>query len=351
MQLQLQLQKLPIATSTHKSRIPSHADMGKSNLSDTANVQFYKSVVAGSVSGLTVRFIISPLDVLKIRLQLKRNSPTSHLKAISAWSTIKSVVADEGFFAFWKGNLPAEIMYLVYGGVQFSSYSFLKQHLTAFSQQQQQQQSRLFNSNFNPFANREFISLVSGGVSGCLATVTSYPFDTLRTRLAADKTRGFNKLMHTIITIYRTETIKGFYEGLAPTIYQVFINTGISFWSYGKLREYQEHYQLKKDSLFIPVSGFLAGAFGKGVTFPLDSIKRRLQIKGSGNLRAMADYQYLVLDSALYNSKNLIKIAARIFQVEGILGFYRGFGIAIVKSAPASSLSFTFYELCMHYLH
>ncbi|GMM33471.1 thiamine transporter [Saccharomycopsis crataegensis] len=306
--------------------------MGKSSL-ETSDSLFYKPVIAGSLSGMAVRFVISPLDVVKIRLQLERNMKNN--QSTTATNVIKSILRKEGALAFWKGNLPAEIMYLLYGGTQFSAYSFVKN--TAMK---------------DSGIPKDFQSLICGGLSGCTATIVSYPFDTLRTRLAADKHKGFNHILKVIDDIRTKESARGFYQGLKPTIYQVFILTGLSFWTYNRLREFQQEYEKinDKDSMIIPISGFIAGCFSKAAVFPLDSVKRRLQVRGSSSLTKQNEYRHLAAQKDVYNSKNIWKIWTRIVQTEGLIGLYRGCGIAIIKSGPASSLSFTFYEFFMRYL-
>lgn len=233
---------------------------------------------------------------------------------------------NEGVLGFWKGNLPAEIMYLIYGGVQFSSYTAIKKKL----------------SSAGP---HDLVSLISGGLSGTIATAISYPFDTIRTRLAADSTKGFQNLGNIIRKVYAQESIYGFYGGIRPTIYQIFLGTATSFWTYEKLRQLQGVGGF--ETAIVPASGFLAGSVSKLVTFPLDSIKRRLQVTGSSRLLEQGGYTYLKKGSY---SSNLFTVAYKIIRNEGVLSLYRGAGLTLVKSGIATSLSFSMYELVVGYL-
>src|SRR3954469_15696439 len=77
------------------------------------------------------RFVIAPLDVVKIRLQLQTHSlsdPLSHrdLKGSPIYKgilpTLKHILREEGVAGLWKGNIPAELMYVAYGAIQFTTY-------------------------------------------------------------------------------------------------------------------------------------------------------------------------------------------------------------------------------------
>src|SRR5271170_3920850 len=77
------------------------------------------TAIAGGLAGLTSRFVIAPLDVIKIRLQLQTRRGTTYRSAIHA---SKTIVAQEGLTALWKGNIPAELLYVSYSMVQFVAY-------------------------------------------------------------------------------------------------------------------------------------------------------------------------------------------------------------------------------------
>lgn len=125
------------------------------------------TAVAGGLAGLTSRFVIAPLDVIKIRLQLQSRPGTTYRGAIHAGKTI---VAREGLTALWKGNIPAELLYVSYSMVQFVAYR--ETHI-------------LLEKAGYPKSYRSFIA---GASAGICATVVTYPLDLLRTRFAAQGT-------------------------------------------------------------------------------------------------------------------------------------------------------------------
>ena len=82
-------------------------------------------VLSGAVAGLVSRFCIAPLDVLKIRLQLQYHSLSDPLterlpKAPTGVIIVaRDILRHEGITGFWKGNIPADGLYLSYGAIQF----------------------------------------------------------------------------------------------------------------------------------------------------------------------------------------------------------------------------------------
>ena len=98
----------------------------KASNKTTDNLFWWENVVSGAVSGLVTRFFISPLDVVKIRLQVQGAGPPKYQNTLHAF---KLILAEEGIRGLWKGNLSAEYMYLLYGSIQFYSYERSKAFL------------------------------------------------------------------------------------------------------------------------------------------------------------------------------------------------------------------------------
>lgn len=82
-------------------------------------------------------------------------------------------------------------------------------------------------------------------------------------------------------------------------------------------------------------SGLIAGIVSKAATMPLDVIKKRLQVQCPERA------SFLVQSSAYGGVCDVIR---RIFNTEGFRGFFKGLPISLIKSAPATAISFvTFY--------
>lgn len=269
-----------------------------------------EALLAGMISGAVSRAIIAPLDTVKIRLQLL----TSELKSSpGTFKTATNIIKFEGFRALWKGNVPAELMYILYGAAQFGSYSTLNGAIADIE------------SSLRVTIAPSIHSLLVGSGAGLFSTLTTYPLDLLRTRLAANSEREFLSMMKTVRSIAATNGLKGFFVGFGPAAVSVTANTGLMFWAYDILRTFASKYE---GIPFVEgLCGFTAGLVAKAITFPLDTIRKRLQM-----LRASSTFE----------------LCGGIMKREGILGFYKGFGVSVLKTAPTSALSMYFYEYSLH---
>lgn len=261
---------------------------------------------------LTVRGVTAPLDTIKIRLQLQQ---TAYKDRLSAVKILSQLLKKEGVLALWKGNVPAEIMYILYGATQFASYSYFSKTLSGIEES--------YNFNLGGASH----SLLVGTAAGSTSTVVTYPFDFLRTRLAANSTNEFISMTKSIRGVYAKEGVRGFFAGLKPAVLSVASTTGLLFWSYELARDLSVEY---KDVPFIEgFCGFAAGAIAKGLTFPLDTLRKRIQM-----------YTVHHKTKAVNSFTLLRHIVAR----EGMIGLYKGFGISVLKTAPTTAVTMFFYE-------
>jgi solute carrier family 25 thiamine pyrophosphate transporter 19 len=291
-------------------------------------------ILAGGVAGLVSRFCIAPLDVIKIRLQLQTHSlsdPRSHqgiqgptYKGILP--SLKTIVSQEGITGLWKGNIPAELLYVCYGGAQFTSYRSISQLQAALPYR-------------FPSAVESFIS---GAGAGAIATTATYPLDLLRTRFAAQGSEKiYASLLGSIRDIARDEGSRGFFRGVGAANFQIVPYMGLFFATYEALR-------LQIGTTHLPygsgdaTAGVLASVFAKTVVFPLDLVRKRLQVQGPTRSR------YVHRNIPEY--RGVVRTLRTILRMEGVRGAYRGLTVSLVKAAPASAVTMWTYERVLHFL-
>ena len=307
-------------------------------------------VVAGAVAGLvsryecctdsalkscatdrsSSRFCIAPLDVLKIRLQLHYHSlvdPVSNtLRPAGVVSVARDIFKHEGITGFWKGNIPAEGLYLSYGAVQFLAYRSATQAIETFAEDR--------NTRVPGTAK----SFLAGAVAGMAATTTTYPLDLLRTRFAAQGTeRVCAGLAASVRGIMRNEGYTGFFRGLSAGIGQVVPYMGLFFALYEGLKAPLSTVQLPFGS-GDAIAGVTASVISKSAVFPLDTVRKRLQIQGPTRTRYAGGAKIPVYD------RGVLGAIGTIVQKEGARGLYRGLTVSLIKAAPASAVTMWTYE-------
>jgi solute carrier family 25 thiamine pyrophosphate transporter 19 len=277
--------------------------------------------------------VIAPLDVVKIRLQLQTHSlsdPLSHsadrLRGSPIYKgtlpTLKHIFREEGISGLWKGNIPAELLYVSYSAIQFTTYRTITLALQT-----------TVGEHRMPATVESFIA---GASAGAVSTTATYPLDLLRTRFAAQGTeRVYTSLLASIRDIARHEGPKGFFQGLGAGVGQIIPYMGIFFATYETLR-------LPLGNLEMPfgsgdaAAGILASVIAKTGVFPFDLIRKRLQVQGPTRER------YVHRNIPAY--KGVFRTLREIVRNEGKRGLYRGLTVSLFKAAPASAVTMWTYE-------
>ncbi|KAL8881495.1 MAG: hypothetical protein Q9192_007785 [Flavoplaca navasiana] len=186
-------------------------------------------------------------------------------------------------------------------------------------------------------------TFLSGASAGATATSLTYPLDLLRTRFAAQgRDRIYPNLRSSVVDIARTEGSKGFFQGLSPAVGQVVPYMGLFFSIYEVLRPSLAGISLPLGS-GDACAGILSGVLAKSGVFPLDLIRKRLQVQGPMRAR-YAGGSIPVYEGVFATGRVIV-------GKEGWRGLYRGLGISLVKSAPASAITMWTYEHALKVLH
>lgn len=279
--------------------------------------------------------MISPLDVIKIRLQLQSHSlsdPLTHPLSKGGpiykgtLSTLKTILKEEGLTGLWKGNIPAEAMYVAYGGVQFLSYRSATQALNLLPDEY-----KLPGTG---------ISFIAGAVAGTAATTATYPLDLLRTRFAAQgNERVYSSLLASVRDISRHEGPRGFFRGLGAGVSQIVPYMGLFFSFYELLKPVFAGVTMPLGSLGSgdALAGVCASVMSKTVVFPLDTVRKRLQVQGPTRAK------YVHRNIPVYET-GVVGTLRVILAREGLRGLYRGLTVGLLKAAPASAVTMWTYE-------
>ncbi|KAJ8663390.1 hypothetical protein O0I10_000629 [Lichtheimia ornata] len=302
----------------------------------------YEAAFCGATAGIVSRFATAPLDVLKIRLQLqphrtefqllKGTGKTSNgIKYARMLPALKMILREEGIRGLYKGNLAAEYLYLLYNAVEFCAYREIELAVEKMDAQ-----------NKLPRSAKTFMA---GMFAGSVATAATYPLDLLRTRFAMQGTKKhYTGIVQAVRLIHQTEGIRGFYWGVWPAIVQIMPYMGMVFMTYDgfatafeKARE-NKILSEKHKPIHDAASGALAGVISKSVVYPMDVVRKRLQVQGPYRK------DYVIQSIPEYASRSWIKCMRLIAEQEGVSSLYKGLNVALIKVAPAISLTFFVYE-------
>lgn len=212
-------------------------------------------------------------------------------------------------------------MYLIYGAVQFTAYRTTTQALSTLS----------------PRLPQPVESFISGATAGGIATTSAYPLDLLRTRFAAQGTqRVYESLLSSVRDIAQNEGGRGFFRGCSAAVGQIVPYMGLFFATYESLRPVMATVDHLPFGSGDAAAGVVASVTAKTGVFPLDLVRKRLQVQGPTRSR------YVHRNIPEYHG--VFKTISLILKTQGIRGLYRGLTVSLVKAAPASAVTMWTYE-------
>lgn len=270
--------------------------------------------------------------MVKIRLQLQTHSLSDPLTCDGIkgptyrgiWGTLRTIRRQEGIRALWKGNIPAELLYVCYGGIQFVAYRGTSQLLSTAP------------VKIPPSAE----SFISGAAAGAAGTTVTYPLDLLRTRFAAQGTEKiYSGLLGALRDIQKHEGWRGFFRGVTAANGQIIPYMGLFFSSYEAFHQLLGGTTLPLSS-GDAMAGVLASVFAKTAVFPLDLVRKRLQVQGPTRTK------YIHTNIPEY--RGVARSLLQIHRKEGVRGMYRGLTVSLMKTAPASAITMWVYERTLH---
>ncbi|KAG9103289.1 hypothetical protein FRC06_011481 [Ceratobasidium sp. 370] len=336
--------------------------------------------VAGGIAGAASRTVVSPLERLKIILQVQPTGPNSAYKGV--WPSLVKMWREEGWRGMMAGNGINCLRIVPYSAVQFTTYEKLK---------------KLFTSNGTVPLDTP-TRLLAGALAGITSVTTTYPLDLVRSRLSiasasirvptpaaatapavasagssgvstgavgavtmSARARNMSTLLQrqspipghpaplrepvpsmwgmTLKVMREEGGIRGLYRGLIPTAVGVAPYVGINFAAYERLRQIITPEGGDYGAPRKLLCGALAGSISQTLTYPFDVLRRKMQVVGMSN--GMLGYKY----------NGAIDALRTIVRVEGVAGLYRGLWPNLLKVAPSIATSFFTYETVKEFLH
>ncbi|XP_042238756.1 ADP/ATP translocase 3-like [Homarus americanus] len=267
-------------------------------------LSFLKDFLAGGIAAAISKTAVAPIERVKLLLQVQAAS-----RQISADKAYKGMVdcfvripKEQGFLAFWRGNLANVIRYFPTQALNFAFKDKYKQVFLG-GVDKKTQFWRFFLGN-----------LASGGAAGATSLCFVYPLDFARTRLAADIGKGpeqreFKGLGDCIGKIFKADGLMGLYRGFGVSVQGIIIYRAAFFGFYdtakGMLPE-------KSGGLFISwVIAQTVTTISGIISYPFDTVRRRMMMQSG---RKGGDIMY----------KNTIDCWRKIAKNEGGSAFFKG---------------------------
>ncbi|PHH74573.1 hypothetical protein CDD82_4880 [Ophiocordyceps australis] len=299
-------------------------------LRDRLSQPIVAAFCAGGVAGAVSRTVVSPLERLKILMQIQSAGRDAY--KLSVGQALGKMWREEGWRGFMRGNGTNCIRIVPYSAVQFSSYNFYKRNIF----------EKYPGADLAPVTR-----LFCGGIAGITSVFLTYPLDIVRTRLSiqsasfaelGDKPKRLPGMWATMMQMVKTEGgISSLYRGIIPTVAGVAPYVGLNFMVYESVRKYlTPEGEQNPNAVRKLLAGAISGAVAQTCTYPFDVLRRRFQI----NTMSGMGYQYKSISDA-------IRV---IIGQEGLRGLYKGIVPNLLKVAPSMASSWLSFEMTRDFL-
>lgn len=320
-----------------------------------------RSGIAGGLAGCAAKTVVGPLDRVKILFQA---SNPQFAKYTGSWFGVFTAMSDinktDGLRGLFRGHSATLLRVFPYAGIKFLAYEQIRHIIIP---------SKASETSVRRFA--------SGSLAGISSVFLTYPLEIIRVRLAFETKKDSRSSLKRICRqIYNerapsrlasnrggsapalttvmegaaaTSGLSNFYRGFSPTLLGMVPYAGMSFLTHDTVGDWMRSDLLapytvlnratpvdekanRRSQLTAPAeltSGAIAGLVSQTASYPLEVIRRRMQVGGAvGDGRRM----------------RIMETARQIYLERGFQGFLIGLTIGYIKVVPMVATSFFVYE-------
>ncbi|MQM20701.1 hypothetical protein Taro_053727 [Colocasia esculenta] len=221
--------------------------------------------VGGMLSAGTTHLAVTPLDVLKVNMQV---NPMKYTSILSGLSTL---VREQGPSALWRGWGGKLFGYGAQGGFKFGLYEYFKKVYSELLVGQ----------------NRTFVYLLSSASAQVFADVALCPFEAVKVRVQTQP-RFAKGLVDGFPKLYASEGFTGFYRGLFPLwglsilMFSTFEHS-VDILYHHVIQKRKEDCSRVQQLSITCMAGYISGAAGTVISNPADNIVSSLYNKKADN--------------------------------------------------------------------
>ena len=328
---------------------------------------FVKELIAGGAAGATAKTIVAPLERVKILFQTGRLAAGGGTGA-----TLAHITRTEGVRGLFRGNGASVLRIVPYAAIHFGAY---EQYRAALA----------------PHATLDavgrvpaVVDLVAGAAAGATAVIATYPLDLARTRLAVTTETGAPlhgrpavvvvgaapspsaataslarpTVRSVLASTLAADGFAGLYRGVGPTLAGILPYAGLKFYVYQAAKHSTQAppataavldggggggapvpASLPKTPLLRTLAyGAGAGLIAQTVTYPLDVVRRQMQVAGLGTTATTPAAR------AATRATSTVDGLRRVWRAGGVRALFAGVTINYMKVVPSTAIGFTVYD-------
>ncbi|GLC41212.1 hypothetical protein PLESTB_001526500 [Pleodorina starrii] len=283
-------------------------------------------LLAGAVAGATSRTATAPLETLRLAAM------AGQLQSRSLAQAASDIVSSQGWQGLYRGNLLNVMRSAPQKALDFFAFDAFK---------------RLIGDDTH------LQTFVAAGLAGCTSWVALYPLEVVRSRITvaaaaasasgtaaaaaaaaavASPLRGPG-LADALTSIVRREGVGALYKGLGPSVAAIFPEAAITYGLHDALKKAYTRVLHEEPGVAPSLAAGVVSAFmGQLVSFPLETVSRRLQVAAPAAAGGSGA------------GGGVVGVVRALLAEGGPAALYRGIGAATLRLVPMACVSFGTYE-------
>lgn len=321
-----------------------------------------QQMLSSCFGALTTSVMVTPLDVVKIRLQAQQNVMPSQRCFIycnglmdhciicvngqvrAAGNLLKEqwykrpghftgtmdafikIVKTEGVGSLWSGLSPTLVLAVPATVVYFTTYEQLRLFI----------KDKQLAAKGDSFLGRQPLwisALAAGAIARTFAVTLVSPLELIRTKMQSKKL-SHQEVRVAVQRLVQSQGWLSLWQGLSPSLLR---DVPFSAFYWACYETYKTYLPSSEPTLWESfVGGALAGTLAAVVTLPFDVVKTLRQLEfGEREVH---------LDKSNQKSSSTKEIIQRIYQQRGVAGLFAGLVPRVSKVAPACAVMIASYE-------
>ncbi|KAH7484912.1 hypothetical protein KRP22_006093 [Phytophthora ramorum] len=324
-----------------KTMTQRHADAADAADKKGSILTVSKSFLAGGMAGIVAKSALAPLDRVKILFQVNDKHQFSFRNAARM---ARNIYVHDGFHALFRGNMLNIFRVIPYAGLQHSGFDFFRHKFHAYNYRKAERES---SQEVPKLSNLQLVA--AGSLAGGLSLVVAYPLDIVRARYMVQMGKHrYTSIYEAVLTMYKVDGARSFSRGLVPSLLGTLPYTGIGFslnerfkiWTLDlqRRRMQVQHGENAPEPSLNPLTKFVCSYFAACIaqtsTYPMDTIRRRIQTDG-----------YVSGSQVKLQYTGVVATARIILAREGWRGLFKGVSVNWMRSPVSTGISLTTYDI------
>ncbi|KAG5332222.1 S2540 protein, partial [Acromyrmex heyeri] len=283
----------------------------------------YQQIVASCTGAFITSVFVTPLDVVKIRLQTQQKAMLSNKCFLYCNGLMDHLCpCTNGKMPDWmKRNGKFNGTFLIFLGINLETLSL------GWKDTYNRQFKKKGTNMEQPF----WIPILAGGTARIWAATLVSPLELIRTKMQSQKL-SYAEITQTLKIVVRYSGISGLWMGLSSTLLRDVPFSAIYWLNYETIKRL---YSSQQTFTFNLVAGAIAGSIAAFFTIPFDVVKTHRQIE-MGEKEIYSDKPI--------RSSTTWTIIQRIYYQNGLKGLFTGLIPRLVKVAPACAIMIATFE-------